>query len=222
MAVIEITSENFEEKVLNSPTTVLLDFWASWCMPCRMLSPIIDEVAEEKPELTVGKINVDDEPELADRYGIMSIPTLIVIENGEVKTKAVGGRIRKISLKCLNDWKRPARKAFRAGLFLSDKRLQSIVRPAGEITKDIQCVFCIDISVAVYICGVKVYGKRIHSVVPSRHIPDKSHGILHVDGTVIIHIAGDGVTVNIVESFHCIGIVILVAVQVHVEITVFV
>ena len=101
MAVIEITSENFEEKVLNSPTPVLLDFWASWCMPCRMLSPIIDEVAEEKPELTVGQINVDDEPELADRYGIMSIPTLIVIENGEVKTKAVGGRDKEDILEML-------------------------------------------------------------------------------------------------------------------------
>lgn len=92
MAIIEITSQNFEEKVLRSDTPVLLDFWADWCMPCKMLSPIIDEVAEEKPDLLIGKINVDNEPDLAVRFGIMSIPTLIVMENGEEKNKAVGGR----------------------------------------------------------------------------------------------------------------------------------
>lgn len=92
MAIIEITSQNFEEKVLKSETPVLLDFWADWCMPCKMLSPIIDEVAEEKPDLLIGKINVDNEPELAVRFGIMSIPTLVVMENGKEKNKAVGGR----------------------------------------------------------------------------------------------------------------------------------
>lgn len=92
MAIIEITSANFEEKVLEATTPVLLDFWADWCMPCKMLAPIIDEVAEERPDILIGKINVDNEPDLAVRFGIMSIPTLIVFENGEEKNKAVGGR----------------------------------------------------------------------------------------------------------------------------------
>ena len=90
MAVIELTKENFEREVLNSDKTVLVDFWASWCGPCRMLSPVVDEIAEERTDIKVGKVNVDDEEELAMRYGIMSIPTLIVFRGGEVKAQTMG------------------------------------------------------------------------------------------------------------------------------------
>lgn len=90
MAVIELTKDNFEAEVLKSDKTVLVDFWASWCGPCRMLSPVVDEIAEERTDIKVGKVNVDAEEELAMRYGIMSIPTLIVFQNGEVKTQTMG------------------------------------------------------------------------------------------------------------------------------------
>ncbi len=90
MAVIELTKENFEREVLSSDKTVLVDFWASWCGPCRMLSPVVDEIAEEVTDVKVGKVNVDNEEELAMRYGIMSIPTLIVFRGGEVKAQTMG------------------------------------------------------------------------------------------------------------------------------------
>ena len=90
MAVITVTKDNFEEKVLNAPGKVLLDFWATWCGPCRMVAPIVEEIAAENPDLTVGKIDVDSEMELAVRFGIVSIPTLIVMENGQQVNKAVG------------------------------------------------------------------------------------------------------------------------------------
>lgn len=90
MAVIELTKENFESEVLKSDKTVLVDFWASWCGPCRMLSPVVDEIAEENTAIKVGKVNVDEQEELAMRYGIMSIPTLIVFQNGEIKTQSMG------------------------------------------------------------------------------------------------------------------------------------
>ena len=90
MAVITITKENFEEKVLNAKGKVLLDFWATWCGPCRMVAPIVEEIASETPNLTVGKIDVDTEMELAVQFGIVSIPTLVVMENGQMVNKAVG------------------------------------------------------------------------------------------------------------------------------------
>ena len=90
MAVINLTLENFEAEVMQSEKTVLVDFWASWCGPCRMLSPIVDEIAEERTDIKVGKVNVDEQEELAMRYGIMSIPTLIVFKNGEAVRKTMG------------------------------------------------------------------------------------------------------------------------------------
>jgi len=93
MSVITITSENFEKEVIKSEIPVLLDFWASWCGPCKMLSPIVDDVAEEvKGNIKVGKVNVDDEIELSSKFKIMSIPTLIFFKNGENVETLVGVR----------------------------------------------------------------------------------------------------------------------------------
>ena len=90
MAVINITLENFEAEVIKSEKTVLVDFWAPWCGPCRMLSPVVDEIGEERTDIKVGKVNVDEQEELAMRFGIMSIPTLIVFKNGEPVRKTMG------------------------------------------------------------------------------------------------------------------------------------
>ncbi len=90
MSVLTITQNNFEREVLKSDKPVLLDFWASWCGPCRMLSPVVDEIAEENPQIKVGKINVDEEGDLAASFGVMSIPTLVVIKNGQVVNQSVG------------------------------------------------------------------------------------------------------------------------------------
>ena len=92
MAVVTITKENFEQEVLQSTKPVLLDFWASWCGPCRMLSPIVDEVAEERTDVKVGKVNVDEQPELAGEFGVMSIPTLVVMKGGKLANKTVGAK----------------------------------------------------------------------------------------------------------------------------------
>ena len=90
MAVVTITLENFENEVIKSDKPVLVDFWAPWCGPCRMLSPVVDEIAEENSNIKVGKVNVDEQEELAVRFGIMSIPTLIVFKNGEAVKKTMG------------------------------------------------------------------------------------------------------------------------------------
>lgn len=90
MAVVNITKENFEEEVLKSEKTVLVDFWADWCGPCKMLGPIVDQVAEEHPEIKVGKVNIDVEAALAIDYKVMSIPTLLVFKKGEIANQSIG------------------------------------------------------------------------------------------------------------------------------------
>ena len=92
MSVTKITKDNFQELVVNADRKVLLDFWAPWCGPCRMVSPIVDEIAEERKDILVGKVNVDEEMELAAQFQVMSIPTLVVLKKGQVVNRVVGAR----------------------------------------------------------------------------------------------------------------------------------
>jgi thioredoxin 1 len=101
MAVVNITNANFKEEVLDSDKKVLVDFWAPWCGPCRMVSPIVEEIAEENASVKVAKINIDEQPQLAAQYGVMSIPTLMVFDNGDVAAKTVGARNKAFILQML-------------------------------------------------------------------------------------------------------------------------
>lgn len=92
MSVITITKDNYKDEVLSSDKPVLLDFWAAWCGPCRMLSPIVDEIAEERDDIKVGKVNVDEQRELAVQFKVMSIPMLAVVKDGKVVSTTVGAR----------------------------------------------------------------------------------------------------------------------------------
>ena len=101
MAAININQNNFHNEVMNSEKKVLLDFWAPWCGPCRMVVPLVDEIAKERPDIKVGKINVDENPELAKQFGVFSIPTLVVMENGKIVRQEQGARPKKAILAML-------------------------------------------------------------------------------------------------------------------------
>ncbi len=101
MSTLKITRDNFEKEVLNSDKPVLLDFWAAWCTPCKMVSPIIEEIASEVKDAKVGKINIDEEPELAAAFNVMSIPTLAVMKNGKIIDSMVGARPKSTIMKLL-------------------------------------------------------------------------------------------------------------------------
>ena len=101
MPAMNINKNNFQNEVMNADKPVLLDFWASWCAPCRMVVPIIEEIANEREDIKVGKINVDEQPELASKFGIMSIPTLVVMKNGKIVQQVSGARPKNAILEML-------------------------------------------------------------------------------------------------------------------------
>lgn len=102
MSVLRITSENFEEEVTKSNVPVLIDFWASWCGPCKMMSPVVEEIAQELgTSVKVGKVNIDEEPNLASSFGVMSIPTFVVVRSGKVEASLVGVRDKQDIIKML-------------------------------------------------------------------------------------------------------------------------
>ena len=101
MSAININKNNFQNEIMDSEKTVLLDFWAPWCAPCRMVVPIMEEIASERSDIKVGKINVDEQPELASKFSIMSIPTLVVMKNGKIVQQVSGARPKKAILEML-------------------------------------------------------------------------------------------------------------------------
>lgn len=101
MSVTVVTKENFDE-IRNKTSVVMLDFYADWCGPCRMVGPIVHEIADERTEVTVGKINVDNDPDLAQAFGVMSIPTIVILKNGEEAARAVGVRTKQQLLDMLD------------------------------------------------------------------------------------------------------------------------
>lgn len=101
MAALKITKDNFQSEVLEAKESILLDFWAPWCGPCRMVGPAIDEIAEERTDIKVGKINIDDEPELASQFEVYSIPYLVVLKDGKIVNQAIGAKPKAEILKLL-------------------------------------------------------------------------------------------------------------------------
>ncbi len=101
MSVLKITKNNFEQEVINSDKPVLLDFWAPWCGPCRMVGPIVEQISDEVSNAKVGKINVDEEPELARNFRVMSIPTLLVMKNGKIVQSSVGAKSKQAIMSML-------------------------------------------------------------------------------------------------------------------------
>jgi len=101
MSALNINKENFHEEVIRSDKPVLLDFWAPWCGPCRMVLPVVEEIAKERSDIKVGKVNVDEQPELASRFGVMSIPTLVVMKDGKIVNQSMGAKPKKAILEML-------------------------------------------------------------------------------------------------------------------------
>lgn len=101
MSAVTINKSNFQSEVMNSDKPVLLDFWAPWCGPCRMVAPVVEEIAQERADIKVGKVNVDEQAELASQFGVMSIPALVVMKNGKIVNRAVGARSKQAILEML-------------------------------------------------------------------------------------------------------------------------